>query len=703
MNTPSSLLQELLQALPDLRPQSYFKSSLTALSHAIEDLILARTDSPLVIANFQQECFFCQEVHRYRQIAQRTNQVYVLAVPEAESNLAEDSQTYEFIPLEADEYLAQEWHLIVIGEQYAACIVCQEQATSLPTPMDQARQFEGIWTFDRHLCAQAARMLLGRIAAIRPELVPKVEEAWQHYHLTTEVPTQGLILTTQAIESEIFVQRLITYLQTSQHQLLEAYQTLATQERKEYLINAITTAVRHSLNPHKVLAVAVRELGQTFAHCRCILYRCSSLEEQITIEHEALAPGLPSLRGKTWPLADNPLIQVALAQEQAIAIANTDNSNLQSNPVFQTSVQRGQIRSWLLVPIRHQDTLLGMIELHYGGSEPDKWQEDDISVVKAIATQVGVALTQAQTYAQSEALNRQLEALERTQSNLIAIVGHELRTPLSTIQVCLESLAEEPEMPSEFQQAMLETALNDAERLRKLIQDFLTLSRLESGQLYRNPESIQLQEAIDLSLTSLQDRRQPETLPQITVELPANLPPVIADGDELVDVLNKLLDNACKFTNPDGQVKIQVKIFSKEVKIRQKVFTGIEAIEQDSTSNKDEALVSFVSYPEALQNESPAGATQTKNSGSNSMLEVIVADTGRGIEANQLEVIFDRFYQEEGALRRTAGGTGLGLAICRCLVEGLGGEIWAESAGKNQGSQFHFTVPIEISKALIVT
>ncbi|NES25169.1 MAG: histidine kinase, partial [Symploca sp. SIO3E6] len=168
MNTPSSLLQELLQALPDLRPQSYFKSSLTALSHAIEDLILARTDSPLVIANFQQECFFRQEVHRYRQIAQRTNQVYVLAVPEAESNLAEDSQAYEYIPLEADEHLAQEWHLIVIGEQYAACIVCQEQTTSLPTPMDQARQFEGIWTFDRHFCTQAARMLLGRIAAIRP-------------------------------------------------------------------------------------------------------------------------------------------------------------------------------------------------------------------------------------------------------------------------------------------------------------------------------------------------------------------------------------------------------------------------------------------------------------------------------------------------------------------------------------------------------
>jgi signal transduction histidine kinase len=76
------------------------------------------------------------------------------------------------------------------------------------------------------------------------------------------------------------------------------------------------------------------------------------------------------------------------------------------------------------------------------------------------------------------------------------------------------------------------------------------------------------------------------------------------------------------------------------------------------------------------------------------MLEVTVADTGRGIEPNRLEEVFDRFYQEEGALRRTTGGTGLGLAICRQIVKGWGGEIWADSAGKDQGSQFHFTVPI---------
>jgi signal transduction histidine kinase len=76
------------------------------------------------------------------------------------------------------------------------------------------------------------------------------------------------------------------------------------------------------------------------------------------------------------------------------------------------------------------------------------------------------------------------------------------------------------------------------------------------------------------------------------------------------------------------------------------------------------------------------------------MLEVTIADTGRGIDPDRLEVIFERFYQEEGALRRTAGGTGLGLAICRQIVTRLGGKIWAESGGRDHGTKFHFTLPI---------
>ncbi len=74
---------------------------------------------------------------------------------------------------------------------------------------------------------------------------------------------------------------------------------------------------------------------------------------------------------------------------------------------------------------------------------------------------------------------------------------------------------------------------------------------------------------------------------------------------------------------------------------------------------------------------------------------MIVANTGIGIETSQLEAIFDCFYQAEGWLRRSINGTGLGLAICRQIIQGMGGKIWAESSGSNQGSQFHFSIPID--------
>lgn len=673
----TSLLQDLLKAVPNLHLQLYFKSSLTALSHAIEDLVVAGTDSPLVIANFQQERFYRQEVSRYRQIAQHTKQVYVLAAAAAESSLAVVCEPYEIIALDPSDDLTREWDLVVLGQRHAACLVCEEQFIP-EAPIDQARRFQGFWTFDRTLCTRVARLLLTQIVAYRPELAAKVEQARQLYSLTTEIPEQVVMPTLPVNESGIFTQRLVNYLQASQYKLLKVYRAIALQERKEQLLNAITTAIRRSLNPQDILATAVQELGQTFNHCRCLLYRCRAGDRQAQIEYEFVPSGLASLREETWSLADNPLIQVAQAQERAIAIADVNNiPYLQQNPAFRAIVQYASIRSWLLVSISYQATLLGMLELHYGGQEPYHWEDEDISLVEAIATQAGVALTQAQAYTDLAKLNHQLEALERTQSNLIAIVGHELRTPLSTIQICLESLASEPDMAPEVQQTMLETALADAERLRRLIQDFLILSRLENGQVHRHPESIRLKEALDLAICGIKTRCSHDKLPEIKVELSPQLPPVYVDGEELVEVFTKLLDNACKFTNFPSEVTIQAQV-------RQAGDGDTSGCDcPKSTAKGDRAVFSV------------------ENDSCHPMLEVIVADTGRGIEPSQLEAIFNRFYQEEGALRRSVGGTGLGLAICRRIIEGMGGKIWAESVGKDQGSQFHFTVPIESSQATI--
>jgi DICT domain-containing protein/signal transduction histidine kinase len=636
MMIPTSLLQELLEVQPQLRLQMYFKSSLTALSHAMEDQVLAGSDQPLVIACFQRERFYRQEAHRYLRISEKTPHVFVLAAPE--TDFRDDSGSYESIAFQPDDGLSQEWHLVVLGQQYSVCLVCREHlqvsSAGILPPMDQARRFEGIWTFERQVTCRAAELLLRRIRTYRPELAAKVK-----FLLETVVDCAAP--DTLQINPAPFSDRLVTYLQAGQYRQLKAYRQIALREQKERLTNKITSAIRRSLHVDEVLKVAVQELGDALSCQRCLLYQCGETDEVAVLQYEWIETEQVSLVTQSWPLKTNPLIQRLIQNHEWVDVEDVNSEpRLKRSRALKNTLQAAQIYALLMVPILHQGRLLGIVELHHTeGEAPYRWSEAEISLVEAIATQVGIALIQAQAYTELEDLNQQLEALERARSNLIAITGHELRTPLSTIQVCLESLANEPDMDEDLKQVMLSTALTDAERMRKLVQDFLTLSRLESGRVVWHAEALSLRECVELALSSLRIRNQANTIPTIAIAVPDDLAMVQADGEWLVEVLAKLLDNACKFTSPKGKIRVQ----AWEVSPNQ--------------------------------------------------VEVAVVDTGRGIEPDRLEAVFERFYQEEGALRRTTGGTGLGLAICRQIILNFGGEIWACSAGKDQGSEFHFTLP----------
>ena len=213
-------------------------------------------------------------------------------------------------------------------------------------------------------------------------------------------------------------------------------------------------------------------------------------------------------------------------------------------------------------------------------------------------------------------------------------------------------IALEENIPIEVQETMLDTALGDSERMGRLIGDFLTLSKLEANTVRSQLEASSLEESLSLVLGSLKRRNSSNNLPQIVIDLSSDLPLVQAEREGLMEVFSKLLDNACKFTPTEGKITISAQFCENYLE-------------------------------EKPETKLPAN-----------QLEIIVKDTGRGIEAVDLERIFQRFYQQENFLQRTIGGTGLGLAICRQIIQKLGGKIWAVSNGKNQGSEFHFTLPI---------
>ena len=201
--------------------------------------------------------------------------------------------------------------------------------------------------------------------------------------------------------------------------------------------------------------------------------------------------------------------------------------------------------------------------------------------------------------------------LKQLRSKLIAIVGHELRTPLCSLQVCLETFQSEPKQFSESdRQTLLELARTDLARLRQLVQKFFTLSRLEQGLVLQNRDLVDLEDTIELVSSSF-----PEDVPAICLDVPNALPLLRLDEDKLVLALRQLFDNAFQFAGTEGHVTIEA---------RYRPPTGRE------------------------------GTTPDRGG----MVELVVADTGRGIDPQKLDKVFDCFYQEEDYLRRTVGGDG---------------------------------------------
>ncbi len=242
---------------------------------------------------------------------------------------------------------------------------------------------------------------------------------------------------------------------------------------------------------------------------------------------------------------------------------------------------------------------------------------------------------------------------DRDIDDLLATLSHELRTPLTSIKGALSLLLEET--GTEVHREFLVIAYENAERLSRIINNFLDLSRIQAGQFELLREVVSLEEI--LLCASEQMRRSAEAKGiTLTVERPADLPLLEVDRERIEQVLVNLVDNAIKFTPPGGQVTVR---------------TSLSPLPSD-------------------------GAPLEGNG--RGAVKIHVVDTGIGIAREHWERIFDRFYQVDlrqappvpsGVGRR---GAGLGLAICKALVEQHGGRVQVDST-PGQGSCFTILLP----------
>jgi signal transduction histidine kinase len=226
--------------------------------------------------------------------------------------------------------------------------------------------------------------------------------------------------------------------------------------------------------------------------------------------------------------------------------------------------------------------------------------------------------------------------IERIKDEFVSVVSHELRTPLTSVRGALGLLAGGALGPLNTKAAALaRRGLDGAERLTRLVDDLLDVERIESGATTMGFGRCSAAELVAAAVDGVSSLAA--EVP-VVVRVDHSSATVQADAHRVIQALTNLLSNAIKFSPPNGTIAVS------------------------ATTRGD-------------------------------MVEFAVADQGRGIPADMLERIFERFEQVDSSDSRRHGGTGLGLAICRTIVRRHGGEIWAESEAE-RGSVFRFTIPV---------
>lgn len=231
---------------------------------------------------------------------------------------------------------------------------------------------------------------------------------------------------------------------------------------------------------------------------------------------------------------------------------------------------------------------------------------------------------------------------KRLENEFISLVSHELRTPMTSTIGALDLLnSGKLGTLSDRGKQILQVAIRNSERLIRLVNDILDLERMKSGKIAINPIRCNFYPLLVQATETMQAMATKAEV-KLILEPCDNISHVIMnlDSDRILQTLTNLLSNSIKFTEPGGTVKL-------------------------TTTIRDNHCC------------------------------IVVKDTGRGIPADKLESIFDRFQQVDASDSRSKGGTGLGLAICRHIVQRHQGKIWVESE-LGKGSAFHIQLPLDI-------
>ncbi len=334
-----------------------------------------------------------------------------------------------------------------------------------------------------------------------------------------------------------------------------------------------------------------------------------------------------------------------------------------------------QTRSWMGVPLIRSDQVIGMVSLTRQNLKPFTYSE--VTLAQTFASQAAIALENARLYdrlarfnlqleemvqGRTEELRRaydRLELLDHTKSDFIKVTSHELRTPLTVLLGYSQMLLQNSVISADAMLAQLVAGIySGAERLHDIVNSMLDIAKIDSSSLEILPDRISIGLLIRNVAGNYKNALRQRGLNLNILETVNDLPPIEADSEALQKAFHHLLSNAIKYTPDGGSITISGSL--------------------------------------ASINGGPVGQA----------IEIVVSDSGIGINPEHHELIFAKFYQTgEVALHSSSrtkfkgGGPGLGLPIARGIIQAHGGKVWVESPGYDEnacpGSRFHVILPLQ--------
>ncbi|XVF04479.1 hypothetical protein REPUB_Repub05bG0086600 [Reevesia pubescens] len=518
-----------------------------------------------------------------------------------------------------------------------------------------------LWTFAMHSRTVAVVMTIAKV-------------------LTAVVSCATALMLVHIIPDLLSVKTRELFLKNKAAELDREMGLIRTQEETGRHVRMLTHEIRSTLDRHTILKTTLVELGRTLGLEECALWMPTrtGLELQLSYTLRQQNPV-----GYTVPI-HLPVINQVFSSSRAVKISpNCPVARLRPAGKYMPGevvavrvpllhLSNFQINDWPELSTKRYALMVLMLP----SDSARQWHVHELELVEVVADQVAVALSHAAILEESmrardllmeqnvalDLARREAETAIRARNDFLAVMNHEMRTPMHAI-IALSSLLQETELTPE-QRLMVETILKSSNLLATLINDVLDLSRLEDGSLQLDLGTFNLYAVFREVLNLIKPIASVKKL-HVSLNLAPDLPEyAIGDEKRLMQTILNVVGNALKF--------------SKEGSI---------------------SITAFLAKSEVLR-DSRAPDFFPVSSDNNFYLRVQVKDSGSGISPQDIPKLFTKFAQTQSTATRNSGGSGLGLAICKRFVNLMEGHIWIESEGLGKGCTAIFIVKLGIPECL---